>query len=239
MQVNTYQLIEGARKAEGTAVIIDVFRAFSLACYLFERGGKKIIPVGKLEKAYELKKYNPDYLLFGERNERVPEGFDYGNSPTHVENLTFPGKTVIHTTSAGTQGISNALNAREIITGSLVNASAIATYLKKNNPDNVSLVCMGYGALYPADEDTFCAEYIQSILENKPYPIQDKIEELKTGSGKRLLDPKNQSFSPARDFDLCTNLNAFNFVLKVNQDEKTGSRYLEKISLSRFVVPHG
>jgi 2-phosphosulfolactate phosphatase len=229
MQVNTYQLIEGARKAEGTAVIIDVFRAFSLACYLFDRGVKKIIPVGELEKAYELKKENPEYLLFGERNERVPEGFDFGNSPTHVEQLTFTGKTVIHTTSAGTQGISNASKAREIITGSLVNASAIAAYLKKNNPGIVSLVCMGYGARCPADEDTFCAEYIQNLLEDKPYPIQEKIESLKTGSGKRLLDPKNQSFSPARDFELCTRLNAFNFVLKVNQDENTGLQYLRRI----------
>lgn len=39
-------------------------------------------------------------------------------------------KTVIHTTSAGTQGIVNAVKADKIITGSLINAKAIAEYIK-------------------------------------------------------------------------------------------------------------
>ena len=50
-----------------------------------------------------------------------------------VIKLDLKEKTIIHTTSAGTQGIANAINAEEILTGSLVNAKAIAEYIKRNN----------------------------------------------------------------------------------------------------------
>ena len=34
MNVSIFELIEGSRQAEGLTVIIDVFRAFSLECYI-------------------------------------------------------------------------------------------------------------------------------------------------------------------------------------------------------------
>ena len=37
MEIRILELIEGAKKAEGLTVIIDVFRAFSLECYLYAR----------------------------------------------------------------------------------------------------------------------------------------------------------------------------------------------------------
>ena len=51
MNIRILELIEGAKKAQGLTVIIDVFRAFSLECYLFEKGARKIYPIGKIEDA--------------------------------------------------------------------------------------------------------------------------------------------------------------------------------------------
>ena len=39
MKIQILQMIEGARKARGLTVVIDVFRAFSLECYLMEKDG--------------------------------------------------------------------------------------------------------------------------------------------------------------------------------------------------------
>src|SRR3989304_3629795 len=139
MEIKILEYIEGAKKAEGLTVIIDVIRAFSLDCYLFKNGAEKIIPVGDINLARQLKKEHPDYILMGERNEQKPEGFDYGNSPTFIQNVDFTGKIVIQTTGAGTQGIVNAVKADEIITGSFVNAGAVAKYIKKQNPKKLSL----------------------------------------------------------------------------------------------------
>ena len=143
MKVQTYQLIEGAKEARGLTVVIDVFRAFTVACYAYANGAEDIITVGRLEDAYRIKESHPDYILSGERHGRIQPGFDYGNSPARIENVDFTGKTIIHTTSAGTQGIVNAVRADEIITGSFVNAKAVARYIGDKNPENVSLVCMG------------------------------------------------------------------------------------------------
>ena len=63
MDLRILQLIEGAREAKGLAVIIDVFRAFSTACYVFGNGARCIVPVGNLDVAYELKRKNPSFLF--------------------------------------------------------------------------------------------------------------------------------------------------------------------------------
>ena len=230
MNIKILHLLEGAKKANGLTVIIDVFRAFSTACYAFGAGAKKIIPVGDIEQAYKLKEENSGFILVGERNEQKPPGFDYGNSPSQLLNGNFTGQTIIHTTSSGTQGIANATNADEIITGSFVNARAIVKYINQKQPRTVSLVCMGYACQYPTDEDNFCAEWIKNELEEatpgfpktggeKSKSFAEMVEIIRQGSGARFFDPEKQSWAPQADFELCLDLNRFDFILKVEKEK--------------------
>lgn len=227
MEITILQLLEGAQKAEGLTVIIDVFRAFSTACYAFGNGIQRIYPVGNLEIAYQLKEKNPEYILVGERNEQKPEGFDFGNSPSQLLQTDLRGKIMVHTTSSGTQGIANAKNAAEIITGSFVNASSIIRYIHKQNPDKISLVCMGYSCEYPTDEDTLLAVYIKNELEGNPNDFEAMVEQIRNGDGARFFAPEKQEWAPMADFDLCLSLNRFDFVLKVEQEN--GINFLDKI----------
>jgi len=230
MEVEILQLIKGAKRATGLTVIIDVFRAFSIACYIMNKGAEKIIPVGDIKTAYHLKETNPDFLLIGERGGITLPGFDYGNSPALIQSVNFNGKVVVHTTSAGTQGIVNARQAEEIVTGSFVNAGAVVRYIKKKNPKHLSLVCMGVGGIEPADEDIFCAEYIRNELEGRPTNFEEMVERLRKGSGLRFFNPENRAWSPPEDFELCLRLNYFNFVLQaVKQDDNLF--YLKKIKV--------
>lgn len=217
MEIQILECIEGAKKAKGLTVIIDVFRAFSLEAYLFSKGVKRIIPIGQLEIAFQLKKEHPDWVLFGEREGKQVEGCDFGNSPSQIETIDLKGKTCIHTTSAGTQGIVNAKHADLIITGALVNAKAIANYIQKKNPDFVSLVAMGNQGKTHCDEDVYCAQYIQSLLEGKDFDLEKKIEALKESDGKKFLDQENDVF-PEADFYFATKANQFDFVIEVQED---------------------
>ncbi|HNW50121.1 MAG TPA: 2-phosphosulfolactate phosphatase [Prolixibacteraceae bacterium] len=227
MKIEKWKLVEGSREARGTVVIIDVFRAFSVSCYLVANGAERIYPVGSVEEARRLKEQNPEYVLIGERKEKMCEGFDFGNSPTHILHQNFTGKTVIHTTSSGTQGICNAVHASEILTGSFVNAKAIVAYLQQTNPPLVSLVGMGYEGIRPSQEDDFCADYIENELLGLETDFDIMKSILRTGDGARLLDPKNHDHSPASDFDLCLDRDKFNFVLVVKKDE-LGQNYLAR-----------
>lgn len=226
MQINILQLTEGAREAKGTTVVIDVFRAFSTACYLVAAGVEKIIPVLHVEEALRLKEQFPEAILLGERNEKKVPGFDFGNSPTHILDKDLRGKTVIMTTSSGTKGLMNAVDAAEILSGSFVNAGAICEYISKANPARVSLVCMGYEGHTPTQEDTFLAEYIRAKLLGEPVDFDTMKMILRTGDGARLLDPANNEWSPSSDFDLCLDIDRFDFILKVSTEN--GLKYLKK-----------
>lgn len=219
-KIKILHLIEGAKQAEGLTVIIDVFRAFSLECYLYDMNVAKIRPIGSVEDAFALHKELPDSVLIGERNGKKCDGFDFGNSPSTVVPETVSGKTILHTTSAGIQGIVNATKATEIITGSLVNAKAVAEYIKKQNPETVSLVCMGNAGVRPAAEDELCAEYIKSLVEGVELPdFEQRVADLQKHGGDHFFDEAQQEIYPKEDFWMCVKYDKFPFVIHVEQDE--------------------
>ena len=218
MEIEILELSEGARKARGLTVIIDVFRAFSTSCYLFDAGVCKIIAVDEIGLARKLKKENRDYVLIGERGGEKLSGFDYGNSPSRVKGEELSNKTVVLTTSAGTRGLVNAFQSGQsgqIITGSFVNDGAIVKYINKQAPDCLSLIAMGIGGKKRAAEDLFCARYLKNKLLQQKQDISftSMKEKLKQGSGQRFFD-NNYPGSHPEDFELCLLKDKFNFIIK-------------------------
>ena len=212
MDVRVLELVEGAREARGLTVVIDVFRAFTLECYLFAQGAKAIYPIGSVEEARALKAAHPDWVCFGERGGWQVEGFDYGNSPSQVAGVDLMGRKCIHTTSAGTQGI-------EIVTGSLANARAVATYIRRRDPREVSIVAMGTSGTQSAGEDVLCARYIEALLKGtaKGFDVAGKAAALRDTAGAKFFDPKQPQY-PAADFPYCVDCDRFDFVIRVGKD---------------------
>ena len=216
MNIRILELIEGAQAATGLTVIIDVFRAMTVEAYVIKNGAKDLIPIGDIEQAYAYREAHTGTILMGERGGAICPGFDFGNSPSAVKDVDFTGKTVVHTTSAGTQGVANATGASEILTGSLVNAKAIADYIKNSGAEEVSLVCMGLAGVESTREDTLCAEYIKALVEGTPIDLAAGIEECKQTSGAKFFDPADTVF-PEEDFWLSVEADKFDFVLHVEQ----------------------
>ncbi len=229
MKVNVVECLSGAQKARGLVVVIDVFRAFSVACYAVEGGASDYTAVGEIAHARALAKEKGGVLV-GERECIKIEGFDYGNSPTEIEQVDFSGRAVVHTTSAGTQGLVGAVLADEVITGSFVNAGAIVKYIRSREPDLVTLVAMGTGGIMRAQEDMMCAMYIKNELEEYP----NSFETLKTflagvDSAEKFFD-ETKDYAPEKDFELCLDLDRFDFVLKAIPRED-GAVTLQKIAV--------
>lgn len=217
MQVEVVDRVAGAQSAQGIAVVIDVFRAFSVAAYAFSRGAATVIPIAAVEAARELKRQHPEWLLIGERHARPLPGFDSGNSPSQLEQLDVAGRTLIHTTHSGTQGLTNALQADEVLTGALVNAGAIVRYLRAQRPSRVTLVRMGHEARENCDEDDLCAELLRSRLLGEPMPVAGIRQRLRgAASAEKFFDPACD-WAPERDFDLCTRVDEFDFVLQLDR----------------------
>lgn len=219
MEIRINHLIEGAKQAEGLAVVIDVFRAFSLECWLYAMGAEEIRPVGAVGEALAWREKDPGCVLIGERRGRKLDGFDFGNSPSTVDPEAVRGRRVIHTTSAGTQGVTNAARADEILTGSFLNAQMVAGYIRRKNPAAVSLVCMGKAGLEPAEEDELCGLYLKSLLTGEPMPdIDVRLKALRTGGAAHFFDPDNQDVFPEKDFWMCIDRDRFDFVIRVEKD---------------------
>lgn len=228
MQVNVVECLTGAERAKGLTVVIDVFRAFSVACYAVENRAGEYLAVSDVERARELAAEN-QALLVGERDCIKLEGFDYGNSPTEIETVDFGEKPLVHTTSAGTQGLVAASGADEVITGAFVNAGAIIEYIRARQPEMVTLVAMGTGGTMRAQEDMMCAMYIKNELEEYP----NSFETLKTflagvDSARKFFD-ETKTYAPERDFELCMDLDRFDFVLRA-QPLESGVVRLEKLA---------
>ena len=218
MKIKKLFLVEGAREAEGITVIIDVFRAFTLEAYLYAQNTEDIYAVSSKETAYALKEEHPDVLLCGERGGKILPGFDFGNSPSVIKDRDFKGKTILHTTTNGTQGIANAGHADAILTGSFVNAKATAEWIERQNPSVVSLVCMGWET-HRTEEDELCADYLSALLRHEEMPdLEERLLNLKYQEGKKFFDPAQQEVFPEEDFWMCVKHDIFDFAIAVKKE---------------------
>lgn len=219
-EIQLADFVAGARAARGLVVVIDVFRAFSVAAHACDRGARTIIPMADVAEARELKRLHPDWLLIGERHARPLPGFDCGNSPTELERLELRDRTIIHTTHSGTQGLVAASGADEVITGALVNAAAVVRYIRSRTPATVTLVRMGHEAVERCAEDDLCAQLLQQRLAGEQPNVADVREQLRSaGSAQKFFDPACD-WAPQRDFELCTQVDVFDFVLQLERDVK-------------------
>jgi len=230
-ELHIADFVAGARSARGLAVIIDVFRAFSLAPYAFARGARAIVPVADVEEARELKRLHPDWLLIGERHARPLPGFDSGNSPADLERFDLRDRTLVHTTHSGTQGLAAASLADEVITGSLVNAGAIVRYIRQRAPTVVTLVRMGKQAQARCAEDDLCAELLAQRLAGETPSVTDVPERLRGADSAAMFFDPASDWAPQRDFELCTQVDACDFVLRLERG--TTPARLQRIEVPR------
>ncbi len=215
MRIFLMKYLDGAARARGTAVIIDVFRAASLACRAMAGGAARIIPVATLEEAFALKAGHPDWILAGEREALKPEGFDFGNSPSDIAEADLAGKTLIHATSAGTRGLAAALaaGADEVLFCSFLNMGATARYLLAENPPEVSIVAMGKAGEAPAPEDDLCAMYLKNELEDVPNVFSAIAGFLRHTDSASIFFGET-AIVPEADFAMCLDLDAVDFILR-------------------------
>ncbi len=204
MQIKKLQLVEGARRATGLAVVFDVFRASSHIVTMFSRGADRVIPVATVAKAREVKAAHPDYVLAGERGGIPPEGFDLGNSPTETASIDLTRRTVVLTTSAGSRGFVAAWEkASEVICGSFLNAHAVKSYIDGARPAQVSLLALGTAGEIPSPEDDLAAAYVEALIEGRRFDLEAAWETIRSHpQGEKFLDPTNTNY-PTADLEYC------------------------------------
>lgn len=217
-------LLSGAHQAEGVAVVIDVYRAFTSAAMMLYLDAARLLLLTDPQAVLKLKQ-EQGYLAVGEVDGAMAPGFDLGNSPTHVLAAgrgVFAGRTVAQRTSAGIVGaVAAARRAETVILGSYVTAAAIARYLHRLRPPPpvVWLVAMGDKGLHITPEDEACADYLEHLLAGRPY---DHVAALRRvvehESTRKFLRGDRPHFLPT-DPIYCLQRDLFDFAVVARQED--------------------
>jgi 2-phosphosulfolactate phosphatase len=167
----TPALIPLYKVEEYIVVIIDIFRATSSICYGIENGAEAIIPVSQVEECSAYREKGLDYLLAAERDGKVVDGFDFGNSPFSYTTEKVAGKTIVLTTTNGTHALHLSRSAKKIVIGSFLNLTALSAWLKTQH-ENILLVCAGWKNNFNL-EDTLFAGAVVEQLKAEGFELDD------------------------------------------------------------------
>ena len=215
MEIRLASLLAGAREAEGTTIILDVFRAFTTAAVAFSRGAEKIVLVAEVDEALELRRRGLGELCMGEVGGMRPEEFDFGNSPFELSRAEVKGKTLIQSTRAGTVGVALAGGADRMYAGSLVIAQATVTAVLRSSPELVTIVAMGAEGKVRSDEDEQCALYMRNLLQGRK-PDHDALRSLilAGAESQKYGDPGQPHFHP-NDKEIALQIDSIPFAVRV------------------------
>jgi len=214
LNVRTLHGTASAKDATGTAVMIDVFRAFTTAAFCVAAGASDIVLVSDHRAALAMKRDDPALFLTGEIGGRPIDGFDVGNSPSRVAEMDLAGRRVVQRTSSGTQAVVAASDSADrIVLGSFVIAGATARYLRANARDVTLVATSQIGLDGTGNEDPLCARYLEALLRGDPIDARALIAEI--WSGEVGLWP---DWFPRRDAELATEIDRFDFALVVDRE---------------------
>jgi 2-phosphosulfolactate phosphatase len=146
-------------------VVIDVFRATSTIIAALHNGAHSVIPVSSVKECIQIGRDLPNSITAGERDGKVADGLNYGNSPSEYPKSFVEGKILVLTTTNGTRLLHMIQNAHSIVIGSFSNLNAISEFLIKQNR-NVLLACASWKDRFNLEDSLFAGAVANSIINN-------------------------------------------------------------------------
>jgi 2-phosphosulfolactate phosphatase len=218
--------LDGAAPAP-VAVVIDVLRAFTFEPWAFAQGITHVLAVDDVDRALAITAgLGPVALSAGERDGQPLPGFDLGNSPTSLEGRDLTGRTLVHRTSAGTQGLARTAGSGLVLAASFVNAgattAALRAHLAAHPTDEVAFVVTGASLGRDGDEDLACAELIAARLcGDDPDPATFTARIGRSDAG-RLFAPDGPDWAPPSDLALACEVDRLPLVLTATATAEPG-----------------
>jgi len=202
----------------GTAVVIDVLRAYTTAAWAFQLGIERIVLSDDIDEALRLKASIPGALAL--KDSKPVEGFELSNSPVELQSeRDLRGRTLVQRTTHGTVGAVAAQAAQHLYCAAFVNAAATAAALRAAGATKVYYVVTGDDG--QAEEDRACAEYIAALVDDQaadaaPY-LKRAAESVTAIALLRRAQQGTWGVNP-RDIEACLEADRFGFVMKASDE---------------------
>lgn len=149
-------------------VIVDVLRATTTICTALMNDAKAVIPVAKVEDLGAYKKEG--HVIAGERDGMKLDVADLGNSPFNFNKETVGGKTVVISTTNGTQAIEIAKGSDAIIMGSFLNLNAIGNWITEQDK-NVIILCAGWKNKFNLEDTLFAGALVEYLSDSLNFNV--------------------------------------------------------------------
>lgn len=197
------------------AVVTDVFRATSSMAAGLWSGVARIVPVTRIEDCAPYRERG--YLAAGERGGERIEGFELGNSPYDFMAEGAKGRSIVMTTTNGTNAIHQSSGAERVLIGAFVNLTATVNAIREAKMDAV-IVCAGWRGRFSMEDALFAGAAVETLGED--YRAEDDasmVAKLLWQQAKQDLRGFLEEASHARrlsrlgaqqDANLCTQLDA-------------------------------
>lgn len=202
----------------GTAVVIDVLRAYTTAAWAFHLGVERILLSDDITEALRIKESIPGSLAL--KDSQPVAGFELSNSPVELQDAgNLRGKTLVQRTGHGTVGAVAARAAEPLYCAAFVNAAATAAALRAAGATTTYYVVTGLDGA--AEEDRACAGYIAALVED---PATDAASYLRraaeSATAELLLRRVDEGFWGVheRDLETCLVADCFDFVMTAREE---------------------
>jgi 2-phosphosulfolactate phosphatase len=159
-------------------IVIDALRSGTSILNALMNDARDVIPATSLREAYRLRGQHPNYLLAGERGGLMPKGFDLGNSPVEFAREKVAGKSLVMTTTSGTEALARSQGARWVLVGAFLNARAVAERAEEiaaMEGIDVSFVLAGEKGKFSL-EDWLCAGAVAESFAAGKVCLSDKAQ---------------------------------------------------------------
>lgn len=145
-------------------VVVDVLRATTIITSMFHNGLSKLIPVKTLEHAKEMKAQG--YLVAAERNGKKVDFADFNNSPFTFTSELIQDKTLVYSTTNGTNTINLVKDAESVYLACFLNLSAIVNQIKKDQKD-VLILCSGWQGDFCTEDALFAGALTEELIKTE------------------------------------------------------------------------
>ncbi len=175
MKIDVYtvpsEVLDGGLRGENV-VVIDVLRASSSLLNAFQNSCREVFPVESIERALSLHSalFTSDVLLCGERDGVKIAGFHLGNSPFEYTKEAVDNKSLIFTSTNGSNALIKAKNSNSVYLCGFPNIDIVARQVAKTT-ESLKILCAGENNHF-ALEDVVCAgmliDKIGKTVKEKP-----------------------------------------------------------------------
>src|SRR5690606_34072580 len=145
------------------------------------------------------------------------------NSPSEIAGADLTAATVVHRSSAGTQGLDRTVGSGLVLAAAFVTTGATARFLVEARPSEVTFVVTGASLGRDGDEDLAAAELIAARTQGDDPEPAGFLSRVATSDAGRAFVEGGPSWAPPEDLVMACQVDRFDHAMLATEVDGLGA----------------